>query len=122
MRSLLITVPLPSQVLSPNARPNRFRLASAKKRYRLDCGIAVLAAIRAAGLTGLPWRRATVRPTFFVATRGNRDVDNAGASLKSCFDSFQDAGLIVNDSGLVPLPVEFVVSADRRVELLVTEV
>ena len=52
------------------------------------------------------WERATYQATFYrPGKRAKRmDDDNAIASLKGVLDGLQDAGVIVNDSGLTHLP------------------
>lgn len=115
---LTIAMPLPPKELSPNARPNRWKLASARRSYRIRAKIAALAAL---GRRAAPrWTRATVRIRFFHTVNRRRDKDNLLASLKAAFDGLADAGVVENDSGMTYLPVEVFIDQDRpRVELTV---
>jgi len=118
---MTITIPLPPRALHPNARPHWGTKAKAAKRYRRDCGIAAKAALNENG----PWKpleRATVQATLYYRRHGVRDQDGAISSLKAAYDSLQDAGVIVNDSGLTHLPPLFRVDAEQpRVELEILE-
>lgn len=120
--TITITIPYPAAGLSPNARTHHQALARLKKRYRLDCGIAALAAIRAAGLDkSLPWGRAIVTPRFYNPVSRQRDRDNALAQLKAAIDALADARIVANDRDLTFGPVEFHRDPDRRVELFIEE-
>lgn len=120
-RRITITIPYPAYILNPNASKHFMAVAAAKKRYRLDCGIAAQAAMNKVRFCGGPLRAATVTPRFYSNSRQTRDRDNALASLKAAFDALQDAGLVENDSNLTYLPVEFHRDPDRRVELFIEE-
>lgn len=93
-------------------RPNRSRhlhwgrIARAVKAYRREAYLATVAARNTHVLTGLPWRRAAVRATFFHRQHRRRDRDNLLASLKPAFDGLADAGIVADDSRLVHMPVE----------------
>jgi len=66
---------------------------------------------------------ARVTARFFFKTRRRRDRDNLLASLKPAFDGLADAGLVVDDSGLIHMPVEqHIDRTDPRVELVVDRV
>lgn len=115
--ALVVTLPLPTQALHPNGRAHFFEEARARAAYR-SLTASVVRIARFAPL----WDRATVLATFYFRDAKRRDSDNALASLKSGFDGLQDAGVVVNDSGLTHLPP--VLSLDRlrpRVELRVTQ-
>jgi Holliday junction resolvase RusA-like endonuclease len=69
------------------------------------------------------WERAEVQATFYRPGKRAKllDRDNAIAMCKGAFDGLQEAGVIVNDSGLVPLPPIQVIgdAADERKLVLV---
>jgi len=93
--SIVVVLPLPPRVLSPNcavATPGgRFKKAAAAKRYRR----LAREATEAERLT--PWIKASVTPRFFFPTKRRRDEDNAIASLKAAYDGIVDAGLLPDD-------------------------
>lgn len=118
--TVLIVLPLPSAELSPNARVNWRVKAAAAWKYRHDCGYA---ALHAQGMERRKWERVTIQPTFYWPMKRRRDGDNANSSIKNAIDSLQDAGLVVNDSGVRLLPPIFKIdAANRRLELLVTRI
>ena len=89
-------IPIPA--ISPNARRAHWSVVSrARKRYRQDCGLPAMAAVRSAGLRQ-PLAAAICRSC--LASRGHRgpDGDNALASLKSAFDGFVDARVLAGDA------------------------
>lgn len=120
--ALVIDLPIPPRTVSPNARPHWAAVAKAKAKMRADGKLAAKSAIREQRPSGLPWKSATVKPLFFFRVNRKRDRDNFGAMLKAYYDSLQDAGVIVNDCGLIPHPpVMCVDKDDPRVELIVAE-
>jgi hypothetical protein len=97
METVVITLPLPARVLSPNCPVGsiggRYMKASASKRYRRLAKDAV----EDECITTGPWRHATVEVTFHHKQQRRRDQDNAMASLKAVYDGIVDSGLIVDD-------------------------
>ena len=102
---MIVTLPWPDKLLSPNARQHWAALSAAKKKARRDAHYATLEAlggraceVRALvdGETPLP---VTVR--FFPPDRRHRDADNMVASMKAAIDGFADA-LGVNDRRFRP--------------------
>jgi Holliday junction resolvase RusA-like endonuclease len=111
-----ITMPLPPESLSPNARVCREKKWRATKKYRTIAGEAAFAEL-ATNPRG-PLARACSQAKFFFARGGRRDKDNLLASLKAAFDGLVDGGLLVDDSGLTHLPVEVAIDSERpRVEI-----
>jgi crossover junction endodeoxyribonuclease RusA len=123
---LTVTVPLPHQHLSPNARPHFRAKAKATRESRAraneEAQVEMLShygnihdgPIRA----GHPWGKVTVQATYFRTSKRRMDGDNALASLKSTFDGIADSGLISDDREITHLPVQFLVDKDNpRVEL-----
>lgn len=96
--SVIIILPIPSRILSPNVPyatiRGRFANAAATKKYRRLARVA----IEAEYLETMPWRHAEVRPVFYFATNRRRDTDNAMASLKSAYDGIVDSGLVKDDT------------------------
>lgn len=112
---ILIEMPLPAKELQPNSRCHWAAKARAVK-YARDLAFVMA---RRAGVQGLNWKRATMQATFHWSTKAIHDADNAMASLKSACDGITSAGLLVNDSGLIPLPP--VMSHDKRNPRVVLE-
>lgn len=95
--TVVITLPLPAKVLSPNCPVGsiggRYMKAAASKRYRRLAREAVEAEQISTG----PWRKATVKVTFHHKQKRRRDQDNAMAMLKAAYDGIVDSGLLVDD-------------------------
>jgi len=95
--SVVIILPLPARVLSPNCAigsiGGRFAKAAAAKRYRR----LAREAVEAEQVESMPWGRVSVQATFLHPTRRRRDQDNAMASLKAAYDGIVDSGLVVDD-------------------------
>jgi len=120
--SLMIVLPLPGGILSPNTTVGsiggRFAKAGAIKKYRKLTKEAVENEL----IDTIPWTKVTVKATFYFARKRRRDPDNATGSLKAAYDGMVDAGLIVDDDydHMTRLPPVFLL--DRkcpRVELVI---
>ena len=73
------------------------------------------------------WKTATVEATFHKPGGRARYADgtNLNASLKAAIDGLQDAGVIINDSGIILLPPHQLIgdaASDRKVVLVITKV
>ena len=91
---MLLTLPWPSRLLSPNARSHWAAKSKAAKAYRMTCFTLALEA----GLRGVPWEGPIhLHLTFYKPSRRRMDMDNALASAKNGLDGLADA-LGVNDS------------------------
>ncbi|MDH3719353.1 MAG: hypothetical protein OES79_14635 [Planctomycetota bacterium] len=122
---MTITLPLPPKGLSPNDRMHWAWKAAAVKKYRSWSAAVTRTEIACSLETCLeiPWKAAKVQPVFYFKDRRRRDRDNLAASLKAAYDGLVDAGLLVDDEGLVPLPPEIGVDKDNpRVELILTRI
>lgn len=118
---VIVTLPLPSRDLSPNARGHWGKKARAAKKARNDGYLATVAA-RIDCQHKTPFKTAEAHTTFYVRDNRRRDADNLLASLKPSFDSMVDAGLLVDDCGLVHMPMTIAVDKLRpRVEILIRE-
>ena len=122
--TILLVLPLPPALLSPNNPPftrrGRFARAAATKRYKR---LAFDATEEALIQTG-PWQRATVQAVFFHAQRRRRDDVNHLAMLKPAYDGAVDAGLLADDDSrhLTTLPAQFEIDSEfPRVELTFTK-
>ena len=116
---MVITLPLPHKLLSPNARPHHMALARVKKNHRID---AMMTALGEMSQPAPKWEKATALCRFYFKDKRKRDKDNALASLKSYFDGLADAGVVVNDCGITHAPSEFHVDAENpRVEIQIEE-
>jgi Holliday junction resolvase RusA-like endonuclease len=95
--SVTIILPLPPKALSPNctvATPGgRFTKATATRRYRR----LAKEAVEAENIETVPWKKVTVKATFFWKHKRRRDPDNANSSLKAAYDGIVDAGLVADD-------------------------
>lgn len=120
---LVVTVPLPSRLLSPNARPHWAAKARAVKTARAQAAWVARQAIHANRHIAhlFPARRAAVEYVFHWPDRRRRDDDNAVAACKAYRDGLVDGGALVDDSGVTLLPARFEVDKDQpRLEIRVT--
>ena len=123
--TVLIGLPLPGGLLSPNHKAGSFggrmQIMRAVKSYRNK---AKAAAEEQAVESG-PWRRATVAVSFFHRDKRRRDDVNHLASLKPAYDGLVDAGLLEDDDSEHLTTAGCTFAIDKlapRVELLVTRV
>lgn len=123
--SVLIVLPLPDKVLSPNfpvaSRGMMFAKAAATKKYRRRAKEA----IEAERIDTMPWKKVELEATFCHKTGRRRDDDNAMGSLKSACDGIVDAGLVQDDDWkhMKRMPPIFKKSLMfPRVEILITQV
>jgi len=92
---VIVDLPWPPAILSPNAREHWAKVARAKKAYRRDCSMLAIAA----GARVRKWEsRLHLRITFMPPTRRRYDLDNALARIKAGLDGIADA-IGVDDSG-----------------------
>lgn len=123
--SIEITLPIPPRATHPNARAHWAVKMKAAKKQRRDAGLAARAAL---GLARPPlWQRATIQATLYNAsTRAKaQDADNLTAWLKASQDGLQDAGIVLNDAGLIQLPPKQVLGREAgtsRLVLVVTPI
>jgi len=119
---VVITLPLPPRILSPNCpvgsfRGRMMRAAAAKKQKCLAQESAEDA------LRGARWKKASVQAIFYHTTKRRRDDVNALASLKAAYDGVILAGLLPDDDRehLRTTGAEFKIDKDwPRVELVFT--
>lgn len=117
---VLIVLPLPNWVLSPNAPSftigGRFAKAAATKKYRRIAKEAVEDEQISTG----PWVKVRVKATFFHKDKRRRDSDNYSNSIKAAYDGIVDAELAVDDDHIHMKKDEPVFAVDKefpRVEL-----
>jgi crossover junction endodeoxyribonuclease RusA len=92
---VIVDLPWPPAILSPNSRGHWAKLAKEKKAYRRDCAILAIAA----GARFRKWPdNLALRITFRPPTSSRYDLDNALARIKSGLDGIADA-IGVDDSG-----------------------
>ena len=96
---MIITLPYPDKILSPNARAHFMAVARAKKKARESaCWATIAAAGSKANLAEyIQMETITLAIAFYPVDNRRRDIDNALASLKSAVDGIADA-LGVDDS------------------------
>ena len=88
-----LNLPLPPRCLHPNARTHWAPKAKAVKESR-----AAAAMLAKSQRPKTPWKNA--RYTLLFELCRNRDEDGLLSWVKAYLDGLQDAGVIVNDSGL----------------------
>jgi len=114
-----ITLPIPSPILSPNARCHWATKSRATHKARTDAHNAAIIALG----TPRPMlsHSITAQVTVYTPDKRRRDKDNYLARCKAYFDGFTDAHLWTDDSRVTHLPLEFVKDAAHpRVVITVT--
>ncbi len=95
--SIIIILPLPGGILSPNSTVGsiggRFAKAGAIKKYRR----ITKETVEAECIETAPWSKMSVRAVFYFRDNRLRDPDNAIGSLKAAYDGIVDSGLITDD-------------------------
>ena len=115
---LTIVLGLPPRELKPNARPHYMAKSKAVKAYRLEAKVMALKAMGGLPLHYHHFEKGKTFCRFYLPTRHRSDPDNLLASMKSAFDGFVDAGLLVDDKFLTHAPVDQGKSkANPRVEI-----
>lgn len=115
MTSIIVQLPLPPRVLSPNARPHYMTKARAVKRTRQStCMIA-----RAATESRPLWKRATIQLAYTFARKGRRDPDNLIAWAKANIDGLRDAGILADDDAVAYLPPQVAVGKPESLTITV---
>jgi len=120
---VVVTLPLPPRILSPNCpigsfRGRMMRAAAAKKQKRLAREAAEDA------MRGEHWECANYKAMFFHKTKRRRDDVNHLAMLKSAIDGVIEAGLLPDDDRehLRVTGAEFAIDTEwPRVELIFTK-
>ncbi len=98
--SMRYEFPWPPKELSPNARVHWWRLGTARRDYKHDCGWI----IRGANERGiLFWPKMLIAPPVtaqvtFVCDKRRRDPDNHMAMLKPLWDALVEMGVLEDDS------------------------
>ena len=122
MSDLIVTLPLPPQLLQPNRKPHWAAKSRAVRDYRWAAKMATLSALREAKEV-VAWDAAAVEPHFYFRVNRRRDPDNLAACLKSARDGLADAGLVKNDTNIRNAePVVEIDPDNPRVELWITRV
>jgi len=81
---MIVTLPYPPAILSPNARPHWAAKAKAVKAYRNECGFELLAQ----GVNHMD--SVSLKITFCPPDRRRRDRDNAIHAFKAGQDAISD--------------------------------
>jgi hypothetical protein len=94
---LKLTLPIPSKLLSPNARAHYIPKAKAVKAGReLACLVATRCLLDAE-MKQPRWSAAFYSVSFFTETARKQDDDNLLGRLKATRDGFADAGIVEDD-------------------------
>ncbi len=110
----IVTLPLPSKILSPNARVHWMRLSVAKKAARR------LAAMMAFHQVGI-YKFEGYRLDFYWPDARRRDDDNASTSCKAYLDGISDC-VGQDDSNWKHNGVQFFIDRKNpRVEIVFTQ-
>lgn len=105
MGKLVLQLPIPHRLLSPNARVHWAVKAKLVKSHRQA---AKVEAWRVLGGAKPPlWAKARYKATLLTLRASRLDPDNFNAMLKSYLDGIADAGVVANDRGLWPERPEF---------------
>lgn len=120
--TIKITVSLPTSPLSPNSRCHWAVKAKATKRARIEAWAMAQVAMYESNVSG-EWVAAACQCLWFARDNRRRDRDNCLSSLKATFDGLADARLLVNDAGLVHLPLRiFTDPKNPRIELILNQI
>ena len=124
MKTITVVLPLPPQILRPNARAHYMAKARATSETRYD---ATLAATHARDLLHVGKDFQISRPVVSVrwffkdADTRTRDEDNLLAWLKAYFDGIVDSGIVGDDGGFTHNPPTLIRDKDQRVEITFKE-
>lgn len=113
------TLDLPHAVLNPNKKShaNRGQVIRLTREYKRHAYIRAICSNRPPE----PLEFGYLVAKFYHPVRRKRDRDNLNGSLKAAIDGIVLAGVIVDDSELVPLPPEQHIDTENpRVELHVS--
>lgn len=114
-----IELPIPSRILSPNARVHWAQKAAKTKNLR---EMAYLVSLAVMALEKPLWEKAFVDITYFFPQNRRRDKDNLLSMLKAAFDGIGDSGMVKNDCGFTYRPIELKIDKkDPRVEITITK-
>lgn len=94
MNEIVVMLPWPDKVLSPNARVHWSKKAEAAKGYRQLSNVLTRRAMGGAALQG---QAAHLDIVFCPPTHTRRDLDNCLSSIKSGLDGIADA-IRIDDS------------------------
>jgi Holliday junction resolvase RusA-like endonuclease len=120
MRSIIITVPIPSPKLAHNGRIHWRQRAKLVKECRLSSGILARQALE--GKPAPKWDKATAKVIAYFPTNAFPDPMNLLDLCKAVFDGFEDAQIIIDDANLWPLRPEMHKDKDRpRLEITITK-
>jgi crossover junction endodeoxyribonuclease RusA len=99
---VIVTLPYPDKVLSPNARAHWATIARAKKKAREAASWAIISAAGSKANLALyaEQDRIPMVLAFYPVDNRRRDIDNALASAKAALDGIADA-LGADDSRFV---------------------
>ena len=118
MNTVTIEIPWPGKYNDPNSRPPHW---SMEARDKALARTAARRACWATGKNGKLWKRARVCVTAYHKTKRFRDPQNIIAMLKATIDGVEDAGVLLDDTGLEWGPVTRLKDKDNPRVVLVFE-
>ena len=116
---MIISLPYPDRILSPNGRGHWATVARAKKKAREGASWATIseAGSKAKLAPYAAQERVDVALWFYPPDNRRRDADNALASMKAALDGIADA-LGIDDSRFVIVPRMMASDGNARVEVV----
>ena len=120
MKSILITLPIPNNGLSPNARLHWAAKAKLTKNARLASYYIAKVVLNGE----LPkWTSARTTITYYKKTAAHMDADGALSRLKAALDGIADAGIVSNDKAFSHNPITILKdAANPRVGILIEQI
>lgn len=118
MNTVTIEIPWPGKYNDPNSRPPHW---TAKSQHVSRARRTAREACWASGEYGQLWKRARVCVTAYHKTKRFRDPQNIIAMLKATIDGVEDAGVLLDDTGLEWGPVTRLKDKDNPRVVLVFE-
>ena len=120
--TIIVTLPMPPKVLTPNGRPWSRRgmigkaVAAKKQRQQAHDSIVEMQ------LDSLPWPSVECEYVFYHPLKRRRDDDNYIAAMKAARDGIVQAGLVADDCSEKWLTkgARFAIGEPRRVEIHLT--
>jgi len=121
MNTIKITVPIPSNKLSPHAKGHWRAKSALTKKTREAARLMALVALD--GRTPPMWSLTTASMVGYFPSRCRWDHFNLIGAMKPTLDGIADAGIVENDRWLRPGTFDFdrIDKANPRIEIILTK-